>query len=298
MKIRIATRASPLALAQTEQVRDLLRARAEALEFETMPMTTSGDDWSRRRGEDAFSKGMFVRELEQALLDGRADLAVHSMKDLPQTLPSGLVIAAVGRRIDARDAVVGASSLAELPAASRIGTSSLRRRQQLAAAFGELDCVPMRGNIETRLRKLADGECEALVLAAAGLQRLGLEARIKEHLPPEVCLPAAGQGALALQTRADDQRLIELLQTAHHAPSAECVAAERALCLGLGADCASALGAYADFEGERIRLRAVVCEAEGDARAEFCARGDKPQALGEALAEEILAHPAGAWLKP
>ena len=300
MKIRIATRASPLALAQAEQVRRALLAAHDDVEIELLPMTTRGDDAMASSRASTFSKDLFVRELEQALLDDRADLAVHSMKDLPQRLPEGLIIAAIGERADPRDALVCdvAGSLAELPAGSRVGTSSLRRRGQLAAAFAQLRWVPMRGNVHTRLEKMAGGECDALALAAAGLRRLGLEGRICEYLEPELCLPAAGQGALALQTRAEDRALMARLKILHHAPSAACVLAERALCLHLDADCASALGAYACFErAPRLKLRAVVCPTQGDGRVEFSAQGDEPQALGRAVADQILAHEfAAAWL--
>ncbi|HEU5297116.1 MAG TPA: hydroxymethylbilane synthase, partial [Burkholderiaceae bacterium] len=242
----IATRESRLALWQAEHVRALLRERC-AIDARLLGMTTRGDEILDRTLSKVGGKGLFVKELEAALADGRADLAVHSLKDVPMDLPEGFVLAAVLEREDPRDAFVSPrhASLAALPPGARVGTSSLRRVVQLLGLRPDLRVEPLRGNLDTRLRKLDEGQYDAIVLAAAGLIRLGLGARIVQRFEAAQMLPAAGQGALAIEVRSSDQRLCNALTTLNHVPTWLAAHAERAVSRALGGSCSVPLAAFA-----------------------------------------------------
>ena len=305
----IATRESRLALWQAEHVRDLLTARF-GLQVQLLGMTTRGDQILDRTLAKVGGKGLFVKELEAALEDGRAHLAVHSLKDVPMDLPPGFELAAVLAREDPRDAFVSNkyASLAELPHGARIGTSSLRRVVQLGALRPDLDVQPLRGNLDTRLRKLDEGEFDAIVLAAAGLKRLGVAQRIRAHFEPEQMLPCAGQGALGIEVRTDAHALLEQLGSLIDRPTWLAVHAERAVSRALGGSCSMPLAAHAQWHGDTLQLRATLGHAQQplqpllhislqepvatDAAAR--ALGERAaQALRDAGANEYLASAAG-----
>jgi len=288
--ILIGTRGSALALAQAEGVARQLRDLGARVELRIIK--TTGD---RVQGppEMPAEKGVFVKEIEAALLAGEVRLAVHSLKDLPTDLKPGLLIAAVPLRADPRDALISRGQrLADLPRGARVGTSSPRRRAQLLRVRPDLEMLPVRGNVHTRLRKLDAGDYDAIVLAAAGLERLGLGDRIVERLACEVCLPAPGQGALAVEARAGDEEAIGLARRIEDAASRACVEAERALLAGLGGGCRVPIGALAEAEGAALRLRGVVASPDG-ARAVFgekVGERERPQELGRLLAEDLAAQ--------
>jgi hydroxymethylbilane synthase len=288
--ILIGTRGSALALAQAEGVARQLRDLGARVELRIIK--TTGD---RVQGppEMPAEKGVFVKEIEAALLAGEVRLAVHSLKDLPTDLKPGLLIAAVPLRADPRDALISRGQrLADLPRGARVGTSSPRRRAQLLRVRPDLEMLPVRGNVDTRLRKLAAGDYDAIVLAAAGLERLGLGGRIVERLACEVCLPAPGQGALAVEARAGDEEAIGIARRIEDAASRACVEAERALLAGLGGGCRVPIGALAEAEGAALRLRGVVASPDG-ARAVFgekVGERERPQELGRLLAEDLAAQ--------
>jgi len=300
----IATRESRLALWQAEHVRDLLAQRF-GLAPTLLGMTTRGDQILDRTLSKVGGKGLFVKELETALEEGHADLAVHSLKDVPMDLPPGFELAAVLEREDPRDAFVsnGAATLADLALGARVGTSSLRRVVQLRALRPDLLIEPLRGNLDTRLRKLDEGQYDAIVLAAAGLKRLGLASRIRGVFEPEQMLPCAGQGALGLETRAGDTGLTGLLATLAHVPTALAVQAERAVSRSLGGSCSMPLAAHARWDGDSLWLRAAVGHPERhDApllRAEVRGPVADPAAareLGERAAQALRDAGAGGYL--
>jgi hydroxymethylbilane synthase len=299
-KITIASRQSALAMWQARHVQSRLRALCPDLAVEILGLTTEGD---RRLAVPLASiggKGLFVKELEEAMAAGRADLAVHSAKDVPVQLPQGFVLAAMLEREDPRDAFLSNRyrELRELPAGARVGTSSLRRRCQLSARYPRLRIEPLRGNVDTRVRKLDEGGCDAVILAAAGLKRLGIAHRIASLLAPEECLPAPGQGALGLECRSDRPELVALLARLNDAPTARCVTAERALSRALAGSCNVPLGAFAEIEGDRLRLRGFVGSPDG-ARAvsgERSGAAGDAEALGLALAEELKSRGAAEIL--
>ena len=262
-RIIIATRESRLALWQAEHVRDLLTQRFGA-QVELLGMTTRGDQILDRTLSKVGGKGLFVKELETALEEGRANLAVHSLKDVPMELPSGFELAAVLEREDPRDAFVSNrfESLDQLPQGALVGTSSLRRVVQLRALRPDLRIEPLRGNLDTRLRKLDEGQYDAIILAAAGLKRLGVAARIRSVFETEQMLPCAGQGALGLEVRADATGLIAQLDTLTHAPTSLSVHAERAVSRTLGGSCSMPLAAFAQWRGDTLVLRAALGHAE------------------------------------
>jgi hydroxymethylbilane synthase len=299
-RVVIATRESALALWQARHVASRLRALRPDLNVELLGMTTSGDRLAEASLAKVGGKGLFVKELEEALAQGRADLAVHSMKDVPMQLPDGFCLAAIMERADPRDAFVSLRyrALAELPAGARVGTSSLRRESQVRSRFPRLRVEPLRGNVPTRLRKLDEDRFEAIILAAAGLKRLGLEDRITALLTPEESLPAPGQGALGLECRTDRAEVRMLLAALDHAPTALCVSAERALSRALAGSCNVPLGALAEISGGRLRLRGFVGAPDGSrlARGEAEGSADEALALGMALAEQLRARGAGAIL--
>jgi hydroxymethylbilane synthase len=267
LKLVIATRESRLALWQAEHVQSLLQAQGHQVGL--LGMTTRGDQILDRSLSKVGGKGLFVKELEVALEEGRADIAVHSLKDVPMDLPEGFGLACVMEREDPRDALVSNrfASLAELPAGSVVGTSSLRRVVLLRALRPDLRIEPLRGNLDTRLRKLDDGQYEAIVLAAAGLKRLGLAARIRQVFEPETMLPAAGQGALGIEVRGERPELLRALAPLAHTPSWLAVTAERAVSRAMGGSCSMPLAAYARFaDGDALQLRAAWGDPEGGAQ--------------------------------
>ncbi|MBC6428268.1 MAG: hydroxymethylbilane synthase [Cellvibrionales bacterium] len=299
-RLRIATRESPLALWQAEWVRHQLLRHHPRLAVEIIGMTTAGDRLLDSRLNAAGGKGLFVKELEAALLEERADIAVHSVKDVPADLPAGLELAAICERGEARDALVSDQfvSLRGLPAGAVVGTASLRRRCQLLALRPDLRVRDLRGNLNTRLGKLDAGEYQAIILAAAGLRRLGLAGRIAAVLPAEWCLPAAGQGAIGIECRAADAAVKALLAPLQHAPSAACIRAERALNRRLNGGCQAPIASYAVLAGGQVRLRALVGSLDGGRilRAAGEDLVERAGALGERLADELRAMGAAALL--
>jgi len=270
-------------------VLQLLRRADPRLQFHVVPVRTAGDRTSRPIAE-LGGVGWFTRELERALLEGAVDLVVHSLKDLPTETPGGLVVAATPPREDARDALVGRwPTLDALPRGARVGTSSPRRRAQLLAYRRDLEVVPLRGNVDTRLRKVDAGEVEAAVLAAAGLVRGGWEDRIRQYLDPEVMLPAPAQGALAVQVRESDGPLVELIRQIDHPPTRAAVRAERAFLRALGGGCTLPVGALATVEGDRLCLRVRVLSEDGSRQVSARREGrpDDPERLGHEAAEEV-----------
>ena len=287
MRLRIATRRSALALAQARQVADALGG-AELVE-----VVTAGD-----RGVRGGDKSRWVAELERAVLEGEADLAVHSAKDVPGQLADGLEIAAVPARADPRDALCGAVSLERLPPGSRVGTSSLRRQSQLRAVRDDLELAPLRGNVDTRLRRLAAGELEALVLALAGLQRLGRADEAGAVLDAGLFVPAPGQGALAMEARAGDAAVRDAVRPLNDPAAEACLRAERALTAALEATCHTPVGGHAVLGSGGLVLTAFVGAPDGSAWVRDRLEGDaaEPQALGRAVAERMLAAGAGDLL--
>jgi len=285
--VRLGTRASALARAQTGQVRQRLEELHPGLEIETVLIRTSGDRVSQGSLAPVGGKGLFVKELEEALATSRIDCAVHSMKDVPAALAPGLAIGAIPARADARDVLVGggADGLAGLPPGTRIGTASVRRRAQLLARRRDLEIVFLRGNVDTRIGKWRAGEVDAIVLAAAGLARLGIDEPAVRPLDPDVLLPAVGQGALALECRADDDATRMLLGTVADRDAADAVAAERAFLVAIGGDCNTPLAAHARLAGDRIDLRVQVSDLDG--REWFEERGDAPRAEAERRGREL-----------
>jgi hydroxymethylbilane synthase len=299
--LRIATRRSRLALWQAEHVKRRLEALHPGLQVSLVPLSTRGDELLEVSLAKEGGKGLFVKELETALADGRAEIAVHSMKDVPAELPPGYALAAILAREDPRDAFVSVhhAKLAELPAGAVLGTSSLRRQAQIAARHPGLEIRPLRGNVETRIAKLDRGDYAAIVLAAAGLKRLGLEARMRGTLSVEECLPAAGQAALGIECLAAREDVRAATAPLQDAAASACVRAERAVNRALGGSCTIPLGAYAEQTGDRLRLRALVAAPDGRriARAEGEGAAAQPEELGlrvagllrERGATEILA---------
>ena len=300
----IATRESRLALWQAEHVRDLLRQRF-GHEVDLLGMTTRGDQILDRALSKVGGKGLFVKELETALEEGRAHLAVHSLKDVPMDLPPGFVLAAVLEREDPRDAFVSNhhADLAALPPGACVGTSSLRRVVQLLAERPDLRIEPLRGNLDTRLRKLDEGQYDAIVLAAAGLKRLGLAARIRAVFDVERMIPAAGQGALGIEVREDAAALRQTLAQLVHAPTWLAAHAERAVSRSLGGSCSMPLAAHAVWDGPVLRLEAALGDAQQLTRPLLRtsvegrpADADAARALGESAAAQLRAAGAGSYL--
>lgn len=290
--LRLGTRKSPLALWQAEYVRARLQRLHPSLQVELVTMTTEGDRLLDTSLAKVGGKGLFIKELEQGLLTQRIDLAVHSMKDVTVSFPPGLHIATVCEREDPRDAFVSNTyaSLAALPAGARVGTSSLRRQCQLRAAHPRLTVALLRGNINTRLSKLDAGEFDAILLAVAGLKRLGFGNRIRTALDPHESLPAVGQGAIGIECRVDDARTHELLAPLEHAPTRTCVEAERALNAHLEGGCQVPIGGYAVLEGTMLHLRGLVGDPDGSRVIRADIRGPATDAvtLGTTLAQELL----------
>lgn len=290
-KLVIATRRSRLALWQAEYVKTRLAALHPHVAVELLPLSTRGDELQEVTLARAGGKGLFIKELETALADGRADLAVHSMKDMPVELPAGFVLAAITERDDPRDAFVSGryATLAEVPAGAVVGTSSLRRQAQILERYPAIEVRPLRGNLDTRLAKLDRGDYAGILLAHAGLKRLGLAGRVRSLLSIDECMPAPGQGSLGvecLSSRADVRALVEALADP---VSAACVRAERAVNRALGGDCTIPLGAYAERSGTNLRLRALVASADGRriARGEGTGEFADPEKLGRQVAGQL-----------
>jgi len=295
-KVKIGTRGSALALVQAGEVQAALKQAQPDLTVELEIIKTRGDKMQSVPLAQVGGKGLFVKEIEEALLEGWIDLAVHSMKDLPSEQPDGLIIAAVPERLDARDALVSlkAESLEALPAGARVGTSSLRRRAQLLSRRPDLLVAPLRGNVDTRLARLASGDLKAVVLAAAGLIRLGRLDHSAILFDPQEMLPAIGQGALGLEVRAGNEALVRLLARLHHPPTANAVLAERAFLRRLAGDCHVPVAAYAVIEGGMLRLEGLVSDPEGRSvfRDSVVGSAAGADALGETLAETLLGRGA------
>lgn len=290
-KLVIATRESRLALWQAEHVQAKLRALYPSTTVELLKMTTRGDQILDRTLSKVGGKGLFVKELETALLDGRADLAVHSLKDVPVDLKHPFELACVMEREDPRDAFVSNqyTSLADLPEGAVVGTSSLRREAQIRERYPHLVVQPLRGNLDTRLRKLDEGQYSAIILAAAGLKRLGLAERIKSTIEVSDSLPAAGQGALGIEILAERQDMHQLLQALNDTPTHTCITAERAVSLALGGSCQVPLAAYATLDGEQLQIDALVATPDGKQvlRAKTQGPVSQAQQLGTEVAEQL-----------
>jgi len=310
MKLRIATRKSALAMAQSQWVADQLHALEPKLQVELVPMTTIGDRVLDRSLSEIGGKGLFVTEVEQAVLEGRADMAVHSLKDMPAQLAKGLLLAAVPLREDPRDVLLSrdGAQLDDLEAGARIGTNSLRRTLQMRRLRNDLDYAMLRGNVNTRLAKLDAGEYRAIVLAYAGLRRLGLDQRPLHPMPIEVSVPAVGQGALAIEAREVDVEICALLERLEDAKTRTCVEAERAFLIALGGDCNTPLAGHARFEDDtnNIRFDGLVGSVDGseviragsgqylDADANLIEQG---QRLGRQVASALLAQGGAALVE-
>ena len=299
--LRIATRKSPLALWQAEHVAARLQAAHPGLQVELVKMVTRGDKILDAPLAKVGGKGLFVKELEQGILEGTADIAVHSMKDVPAELPEGLHLSAILTREDPRDALVSRkyTQLVALPADARIGTSSLRRQCQLKLRLPGCHIASLRGNVGTRLEKLETENLDAIILAAAGLIRLGLADRISEVLSPEDSLPAVGQGAIGIECRRDDPHINRWLTVLHDPDTADCVTAERGFNHRLNGGCQVPIAGYAELQGDQIRLRGLVASPDGRAqvRGEVEGHRSKAVALGVSLAERLLSQGADHILR-
>jgi porphobilinogen deaminase len=299
--LRIATRESPLALWQANYVKSALERAHPDLEVLLVPMTTRGDQILNSPLSKIGGKGLFIKELEVALLEDRADIAVHSMKDVPMEFPEGLGLVTICEREDFRDAFVSNryDSLDDLPQGAVIGSSSLRRQCQLRAHRPDLVIKDLRGNVGTRLSKLDAGDYDAIILASAGLIRLGLPERIKQFLDPELSLPAGGQGAVGIECRLDDAATRALLAPLHHAPTATCVRAERAMNARLQGGCQVPIAALARLDGEQLHLSGLVGTVDGSRilRSRISGAAHMAEELGETLAEDLLRQGASAILE-
>lgn len=288
--LTLATRQSELAMWQARHVQQELGMLYPGLRVELLGMTTQGDQVLDRTLNKIGGKGLFVKELEQAMLDGKAHFAVHSVKDMPMQLPEGFALAAVMNRVDPRDAIVGSvRSLGDLPGGSVVGTSSLRRQSQILARYPKLKVMPLRGNLQTRLRKLDAGDFDVIVLAAAGLLRLNLTKRISAFLPFSESLPALGQGALGLECLAERKEILDLLKPLNHKVTETCIRAERAMGERLNGSCQVPLGGHAEQHGDYLSLKGFVARPDGTLVITSEMRGDarEPELLGFALAERL-----------
>jgi hydroxymethylbilane synthase len=287
-RLRIGSRGSELALWQARHISDLLCAQGHTVEIEIIK--TTGDKITDVALAKVGTKGMFTKEIEEALVENRVDLAVHSLKDLPTELAADFEIAAIPTREDARDVFCSVmfASIGVLPKGANVGTSSLRRQAQLKALRPDLQIHPLRGNVDTRLRKLESGEYDAIILAAAGLNRLGKTHLVRQVIPVEVMTPAAGQGALAIEIRSGDSAMRSLLAFLEDVSARAATTCERALLNKLGGGCQVPIGAFAEIEGRRIRLRALVADPDGSKVLRETSEGDDPARLGEEVGEVLL----------
>ncbi|NNM83538.1 MAG: hydroxymethylbilane synthase [Burkholderiales bacterium] len=299
--IVIASRESALAMWQAEHIRERLATLYPQTAIRILGMTTQGDQILDRPLAKIGGKGLFIKELEQALEEGRADIAVHSMKDVPMVLPEGFMIAAITEREDPRDAFVSGkyAGLEDLPEGAVVGTSSLRRESQLRSRFPHLKVEPLRGNVQTRLRKLDEGMYDAIILAAAGLKRLGLGERIRSLIAPSDSLPAVGQGALGIECRSDRPEFAQILSPLYHERTAQCVIAEREVSRALGGSCQVPLGAFATIEQGVLRLDAFVASPDGREMIRASEQGDPADhvEIGRRVAEMLRADGADAILE-
>ena len=300
-EIRIATRSSPLALWQAEEVARRLMLLHPGLKVLLVQMKTQGDKLLDAPLSKSGGKGLFVKELEVGILERRADIAVHSMKDVPVDFPEGLELKVIMQREDPRDAFVSNhyDSLASMPAGKRVGTSSLRRQMQIREAYPQLGIDWLRGNVNTRLVKLDEGNYDAIILASAGLIRLGFEQRIKRALEPEECLPAIGQGAIGIEVRSDDEAVKTLIEPLAHADTMSCIAAERAMNQALSGGCQVPIAGFALLTSGRIYMRGMVGEPDGSRilRAEINGSASQAASLGKRLAADLLAQGAADILR-
>jgi len=296
--IRIATRQSPLALWQTHYIAKALLTHYPSVNIEIVGLTTTGDKITDRPLAAVGGKALFVKELEQALLQDQADIAVHSLKDVPADIAEEFTIAAVCEREDPRDALLSVhyQNLMQLPQSAKVGTSSYRRKAQLLAFRPDLNVVDLRGNVDTRLRKLRSGEYDAIVLAYAGVKRLGMTDELKQIIDTTLCLPAAGQGAVGIECLSNRAELIDFLQVLNHAETAACVIAERAMNQVLQGDCHSPIGSYAIMRGKEIHLQGLVASAEGKSIIRTSQVGTDSVAVGVAAAEHLFKQGAKALL--
>lgn len=292
--LRIATRKSPLAVWQAEEVQR--RLAEHQVESVLVPMSTRGDEILDKPLARIGGKGLFIKELQRAMLEGGADLAVHSMKDVPAEFPDGLHLSVILQRDNPTDAFVSNdyATLNDLPEGARVGTCSLRRQSQLLEKYPHLRMVDLRGNVNTRLKKLDDGRYSAIILASAGLIRLGLHERITQELAPETLLPACAQGAIGVECASDDKRTNELLKPLHDSHTATRVHCERALNAKLGGSCQTPIAAYSTLENDQLHLRALVATPDGTQviRAQAHNQAENAVALGETVAEELMAKGA------
>jgi hydroxymethylbilane synthase len=299
--IRIATRKSPLALWQAEHVAERLERTFPGCRTELVKMSTQGDKILDAPLAKIGGKGLFVKELEQGMLEGLADIAVHSMKDVPVEFPEGLHLAAILTREDPTDAFVSNhyAALQDLPVNARIGTSSLRRQCQIKELYPEAEILPLRGNVNTRLSKLDAGEYDAVILASAGLKRLGMAGRITQCLDTSISLPAIGQGAIGIECRSGDQEINEMLAALHDSETGLCVTAERAMNARLNGGCQVPIAGFAQLQDGRLFMRGLVGSPDGSViyRAERIGSLDKAEAIGKIIAEDLLAQGADKILQ-
>ena len=300
MKIRIATRKSALALWQAEHVADILAALPDVDSVELVPLSTRGDEILDKSLQKIGGKGLFIKELEVAMQAGIADIAVHSMKDVPADMPEGFCIAAVLERANHADALVGGEqcSLASLPQGARVGSSSLRRQAQLKLMRPDLLIEPLRGNVNTRLAKFESGEFDAIILAAAGLERLGLQHHISQQFTPDEMLPAAAQGVIGIECLESNNELRAVLDKLNHAPTAQTTTAERAIAKTLQANCQSPVATHAVISDATMTVTALVAMPDGSESIRDAVQGaaDDAEQLGEELANRLLASGAGELL--
>lgn len=299
--LRIATRSSPLALWQANDVKQRLEAIHPNLTVELLPIKTQGDKILDTPLAKIGGKGLFIKELEEAMLAGIADIAVHSMKDVPMELPPGFELPVICERDDPRDAFVSNhfDTLMDLPQGARLGTSSLRRQSQMQALRPDLDIISLRGNVQTRLQRLDEERFDAIMLAAAGLRRLGLHERIRSNIAPEQCLPAVGQGAVGIECREGDEKIKALLAPLNHADTWDRVIAERTMNRRLEGGCQVPIAGYAELEGDTLWLRGLVASEDGTVvyTAEGRAPRTEAEVLGTRIAEDLLSQGAGVILQ-
>ncbi|HYW00660.1 MAG TPA: hydroxymethylbilane synthase [Candidatus Acidoferrum sp.] len=294
-QIAVGTRGSLLAIAQTNQTIEALRKITPGVRYKVVTIHTKGDKASSWN-ETTPRKEMFTKEIEESLIKHEIDIAIHSVKDLTTDISTGLVIAAVTKRLDPRDVMITRSkcNFSQIPARAKVGTSSARRKAQLLAARADLEILELHGNVDTRIRKIRNGEYDVIVLASAGLARLGLQSHVSEVIPTDVMLPAVGQGALAIQCREADEEIRDLMKKIEHRPTREAVEAERAFAKKLGADCQTPVAAYARYESTRFTIEGLVAAPNGRilVRSRLTSRTQKPESVGEELASRLLAQGA------